>query len=280
LRKSSAEPRSLPFWRELAVALLIIAPLGALFLAVPPVAQDPRYHAFADHRALLGIPSFANVISNAAFLIVGAAGLRLCLRGRVAGARRAWGLFFAGTCLVALGSGYYHWAPTDATLTWDRLPMTVALMALFVALVSEHTAPKIERNALVPAVLVGIGSVAWWRYTGDLRLYVWVQLAPLLAIPLVILVFRPRYSHRAYLAYGLLCYAAAKVVEFGDSCIYAMTRGVISGHTLKHLLAALAIYCVYLMLRSRAPVTPSCHPSHGGTGGPTYSRTAPANPER
>ena len=240
--------------RDIALALLIFAPLAALLIAVPPIAQDPNYHAFADNRALLGVPNFANVASNAAFLAVGALGLHLVLKRPIGGARLAWVVFFGGTLLVSLGSGYYHWAPGDARLVWDRLPMTIAFMGLFVALMSEHLEPDVERKWLVPAILVGVASVFWWRHSGDLRFYVWVQLAPLLAIPATIAAFRGRYSHRAFLLYGLACYALAKVAEFSDGALFAMTGGTLSGHTLKHLLAALATFFVYLMLRHRKPL--------------------------
>ena len=240
--------------REIALVLVILAPLAALLLAADPIAQDPGYHAFADRRTLFGIPNFGNVASNLAFLLVGVLGLHLCSDAWIGGARRAWTLFFAGTLLVSLGSGYYHWAPRDATLVWDRLPMTVAFMGLFVALISEHMAGDVERKWLLPAVLVGAASVAWWHYTGDLRFYVWVQLAPLLAIPMVLATYPARYSHRAFLMYGLICYALAKAVEFGDSAILSMSSGALSGHTLKHLLAAAATFFVYLMLRTRKPL--------------------------
>ena len=237
--------------REVALALFLLVPLAAVLIAVPPIPQDPHYHAFADSRMLFGIPNFGNVVSNVPFLLVGAIGLAFCLRASPTGARHAWAVFFAGTLLVAFGSGYYHWAPRDATLVWDRLPMTLAFMGLFTALVSEHAGEALERRLLVPSVLVGIASVAWWLYTDDLRLYAWVQFAPLLAIVFVLTMFAGRYTHRSYLLAGLGCYAAAKVAELGDGTLYAATAEAVSGHSAKHLLAALAPFFVYQMLKKR-----------------------------
>ena len=234
--------------------LVIFVPLVAVFIAAPPIAQDPQYHAFADLRPLFGVPNFGNVVSNLPFLLVGLAGLGLCLSGRTEGATRAWGVFFAGTTLVAFGSAYYHWAPDSAALLWDRLPMTVAFMGLLIALISEHVGERIESNLLVPALLIGVGSVAWWRYTGDLRLYVWVQFAPLLAILFMLSAFPARYTHRVYLLCGFICYALAKVAELADANIYGLTSGVVSGHSIKHVLAAGAPFFVYLMLSRRKRV--------------------------
>ncbi len=233
---------------------LVLAPLGVLFTVVPPIAQDPAYHVFADNRTFAGLRSFANVVSNAAFLIAGFMGLRLCVGRGVEGASRAWTLFFFGMVLIAFGSTWYHLNPGNDTLMWDRVPMTVSFMALFAGLVSEHVRPDIERGLLRGAIAVGLFSVGWWHYTGDLRPYVWVQFAPLLALVFLVIAFPARYTHRGYLMLGLFFYALAKASEIGDAAIFLATSGAISGHTLKHLLAAAAPYCVYLMLRRRKAV--------------------------
>jgi hypothetical protein len=78
-----------------------------------------------------------------------------------------------------------------------------------------------------------------------------VQFAPLIAIVFVLIAFPARYTHRGYLVWGLVFYGLAKVAEFADAAIYSATGHVISGHSLKHLLAALAPYFVYVMLRKR-----------------------------
>ena len=243
--------------KELALVFLVLAPLCVLFAAVPPIAQDAAYHVLADTRSWLGIPSFANVASNVAFLIVGFLGLKLCAGRGVSGAGRSWTVFFFGVVLVALGSAYYHWAPANETLAWDRLPMTIAFTALFSALVAEHVRPEIERALLRGALLTGIAAVGWWHYTGDLRLYAWVQFAPLLALGFIAVAFSARYSHRGWLLVGLALYALAKVAEHMDASIFAATSGFVSGHTLKHLIAALAPLCVYIMLRDRRLVAPT-----------------------
>jgi hypothetical protein len=129
--------------------------------------------------------------------------------------------------------------------------MTVAFMGLFAALLSEHLGKEFEHRLLIPAVVVGIASVVWWKVTDDLRVYIWVQLTPLLVIPYVIAVFPGRYTHRHYLLYGVGFYALAKAAEYYDRETFTLTWSVLSGHSLKHLLAAAAPFCVYLMLRRR-----------------------------
>lgn len=247
------EPLPRPGWREAGLVLLLAAPLAWLMLVHgAPIPQDPAFHLFADTRTCLGIVNFGNVASNAAFLAVGLVGVLGCLR-RPGAASAAWTVFFLGVALVAPGSAWYHHAPNDASLVWDRLPMTVAFMALFVALLGEHFGPAWERRLLVPALIAGIASVVVWKATGDLRFYIWVQAAPFLAVVYLLAAYPGRHSHRHYLLYGAGCYALAKIAEFHDHEIYALTAMLVSGHTLKHLLAATAPLCVYLMIRRRRP---------------------------
>lgn len=238
--------------RELALVFIMLAPLAAVFVALAPIPQDPAYHNLADNRTFLNVPNFLNVATNLAFLVIGLMGLVLCLGRRIDGAARSWTTFFFGTLLVAFGSAYYHWNPNNQTLVWDRLPMTIAFMALFAGLIAEHVRPEIERTTLRVALAVGIVSIGWWHYTDDLRLYAWVQFGPLLAIVYLLIAYRGRYAHRIYLLWGLVFYAAAKVFEFGDSAVYSATDHAISGHSIKHLLAAVSPYCIYLMLRKRS----------------------------
>ena len=240
-------------WRQYGLIAAAIVPLALLF-SRPPLAQDPAYHVLADTRVFLGIPNFGDVASNVAFLLVGIAGLRLCRAGDGTGAVRSWTVFFLGVALVFLGSGWYHWSPDDASLVWDRLPMTVAFMGLLVAVVTEHAESRFERALLVPAVAVGIASVAGWVWTGDLRAYLWVQAAPLICVLYVLIAYRGRYTHRLYLAAAFVAYALAKGAEFRDQQIYELTAHAVSGHTLKHLLAALGIFFIYLMLSRRKPI--------------------------
>jgi Ceramidase len=242
--------------RVAALVLLVLGPLAWLmFVHGEPILQDRGYHVFADARTCFGVVNFSNVASNALFLLVGLAGMAHCWRRR-SGAWRSWLVFFAGVALVFFGSAYYHANPNDDTLVWDRLPMTVAFMALFTALVSEHLQPRLELPLLAAALATGIFSVFWWQFSGDLRVYVWVQGAPLLAIPYLVTAFPGRYTLRHYLLYGVGFYALAKVAEWLDHEIFAATATVISGHAAKHLLAALAALCVLRMLQKRQSLTP------------------------
>jgi hypothetical protein len=241
--------------RVVLLTAIVVAPLLYLLLLHDPIPQAKGYHFFADVRTCLGIQNFGNVASNLAFLLMGIIGWAWCYRHLEAGARLSWMVFFIGVALVFVGSGYYHYKPDDDSLVWDRLPMTLAFMGLFAALMSEHLGAQFERPVLIPALILGVASVFWWRHTDDLRIYIWVQLAPLLAIPFLMTMFHGRYSHRVYLLYGLGFYALAKVAELYDHATFDLTANFISGHSLKHLLAAMAPLFLYWMLRRRREVS-------------------------
>jgi hypothetical protein len=111
--------------------------------------------------------------------------------------------------------------------------------------------PKLETILLVPMCLLSIFSVVYWHFTDDLRFYIWVQGSPLLGILILLLLFRGRYTHQAYLMAALGLYILAKVAEVYDQSIYSMTQEKFSGHSLKHLLSAWAVFLIYRMLNLR-----------------------------
>jgi len=237
-------------WRDFLMVAIVAGSL-ALMLSQPPFGQDPKYHDFADRRTFFGIPNFFDVTSNLAFLLVGIAGLRICLRNCLDKSRNAWVALFAGVTLVSAGSAYYHWYPGNQTLVWDRLPMTIGFMGLFAALSGEYIGERLGVLLLVPALILGFASVVYWHWFDDLRFYYWVQLLPLLTIPVVMVLYRARHSHQWLLLAGLGGYALAKISEANDRQILVLSQGVISGHTLKHLLSALACFAILLMLQRR-----------------------------
>ncbi len=247
------------------VLLLVLAVAAAIaaMLLVDPIPQDPAYHAFADTRAMFGVPNFWNVASNLPFPLFGLWGLARAQRGPLdplaAAQRTAWIVFFLGATAVGFGSGYYHLHPDNASLVWDRLPMTLAFMGLFAALVGEHLDVRWGRGLLWPLLAVGLASVLWWHWTeshgrGDLRPYAAVQFLPLILIPGLLLAF-PRPG-RAPLWWVLALYALAKALEHWDAAIFAAI-GVTGGHAFKHVAAAVGIGVIayWLGSRARSPVS-------------------------
>ncbi len=236
-------------------ALLVVA-------SQPRFGQDPEYHRFADTRRLLGVPSAMDVLSNAPFAVVGAAGLGWLARGsrRFADRRERWPwlALFLGVGLTSVGSAWYHLAPDNARLVWDRLPMTLGFMGLFAALIAERVSVRLGVSLLPGLLLAGVASIGYWHLTetagqGDLRPYVLAQFYPLLAIPLLLALFPARYTRGGDLLVALAFYLAAKLAESSDAAIFAFT-GLVSGHTVKHLLAAAGIAWLLRMLRRRRPV--------------------------
>jgi hypothetical protein len=252
--------------RRAAIGLLgglaLLAVLAALLAR--PIPQDPAYHRLADGRAWLGVPNALNVLSNAAFVLVGALGLRRVLRAGSSGAafrepRERWPyvVFFGGLLLTGFGSAYYHWAPGNERLAWDRLPLAITVMGLLDATIAERIGVRPALRLLAPLVALAAASVGYWHLTelrgeGDLRPYALVQFYPIVAVPLMLWLLPSRYTRGGDLLAAAATYALAKLPELGDAWIFSLTH-VVSGHTLKHLLAALAGYWVLHMLRHRRP---------------------------
>ncbi|MGC9969135.1 MAG: ceramidase domain-containing protein [Bryobacteraceae bacterium] len=242
---------------RLRVALILglaVVAAGILFL-LPPISQDLRYHEFAGHRTVWGVPNFWNVVSNLGFLLVALWGLR-ALRSPAAflesWERAAYCILLAGLALVAAGSTYYHLRPDNGTLFWDRLPMTVVFMSLLAATIGERISAHAGRLLLLPLVALGVASVVYWRFSGDLRLYGLVQYYPLAALPLMVVLFPPRYSGAAGLVAMMGFYALAKLAEGFDRQLAAILPA--GGHPWKHVAAAAAMLCYVNMVARRRPV--------------------------
>lgn len=249
--------------------ILGILSAGMLLAAVivPPIPQPMEYHQFADQRTYFGIPNFFNVASNVIFLFVGIAGLVFLLRLRGSMASEAFTdlserwpylVLFLSVAIACIGSIYYHLAPDNDRLVWDRLPIAMGIMALLAATLSERVSPGMGVRLLPVLIAIGAGSVMHWdwseqRGAGNLNFYIVVQFYSLLVIILLGIFFSSRYTRGADIFMALALYGCAKLAEAGDREIYNLGQ-VLSGHTIKHLLAALAIYWILRMLTKRRPL--------------------------
>ncbi len=250
--------------RRIALLMLpTVAVVAAVYLFVPPVPQDPAYHDFADRRAVMGIPHVGDVVSNLPFTLAGLAGLAALFLGWFgvpradARARLPYAVFFLGVALVGPASAYYHWNPNSETLFWDRVFLTVAVMGLVAAVIADRI-HRSRASGWILALLVGAGfaSVLSWSVgeahgNGDLRGYLLVQFYPLVAVPLVLWQFPDGLRVKSrFIAWAVGCYVVAKIAELFDAEIFVLLGGAVSGHTLKHLLAALGPVAIIAMMRT------------------------------
>ncbi len=236
-----------PFYKVLVLVLIAAVAAGVVF-SLDPIPQDAVYHRSADTRTFFGIPNFWNVATNLPFLLVAALGF--LQQGRLASPALAthYRTLCGAIALVALGSAWYHLAPGNGRLVFDRLPMTVAFMALFTAVVADRISWIAGRALLWPLIVAGIGSIAFWirgeaSGHGDLRAYALVQFLPMLLIPLILLLWRGEGLSARRLWMALAAYAFAKIAEHFDAAIFE-AGGLLSGHSVKHLAAALAAWCI------------------------------------
>jgi hypothetical protein len=235
------------FRSSILLILALSAIVGVYFL--PPISQDPSYHNFADERTFLSIPNFWNVISNIPFLILGLTGLYIFFRDcRLSRESVAIFTLFIGVAGIGLGSAYYHWSPGNTTLVWDRIPMTVTFMSFFAIIISNHISERWGFIMLFPLLSIGILSVIMWYYSevngsGDLRLYALVQFLPMLYIPLIVFIYPTPTIVRIEIVVTILLYVVAKFFESRDVMVFNSGQ-IISGHTIKHLFAAAAVYYI------------------------------------
>ena len=243
------------------ISLLLV--LAATIL--PPYAQPEEYHQFADQRHFLGIPNFNDVMSNLAFLFSGGAGLillwqayRMPVQTLFHDIREAipYVVLFMGVAMAAVGSMVYHWNPGIEYLMWDRLTIGISIAALLSAAVFDRIHPRLGLWMLPVLVILAVCSVLYWYWTelqgrGNLNFYIVMQFYSIVLIAWISLVFPSRYVPDQAVFQVIALYGIAKIAETLDAPIFVWTQGWISGHTLKHLIAAGAAYRIKQLLPQR-----------------------------
>jgi hypothetical protein len=254
---------------SLGTALLVLWLLaviaGPAWLAHSGLALNAHGHAalhahghpFVDARTFWGVPNFMDVWTNLAIGIAGLLGGWALLRGGpwAPGTRLALAVFFGGLLFTGFGSAWYHWAPDAQSLVLDRTGMAVTFAGALALAVAERVGQKpavcVMRLTLVVALLSAVmplthGNVLPWAVVqfGGMALMVWLALhqprAGALGVRLGVLI-------------GL--YALAKLLELGDDAVFHATGDVVSGHSLKHLVAGLAAWPVLRAMRQNARAT-------------------------
>ncbi len=250
-------------WRGwLLAALTLVFAIAAL--VAPAMPQPLSYHQFADCRTFWAIPNFFNVASNLPFLISGAWGLAVLWNRPAAflDAREQlpYLVFFLGALLTCFGSTYYHAAPDNTRLVWDRLPMTLGFAGLVAAAAAERLDLRLGLRSLWPLLALGVASVIYWHATeragtGNVIPYAAYQGWSIAVIVLLLVFPTRRYTHGGLLGWAAVFYGLAKVFETFDLAIYRMLGGTLSGHTIKHVLAACAVFAIVRQLQLRTPET-------------------------
>ena len=258
---SAPTPAPLRDARLWLLGLLAFA-LAAAVVLMPPMPTPAHLSVYVDQRNFFGVPNFFDVVSNLPLAIVGAWGLYAAARPvgkafNTAAEKWPYRVLFASIALAGLGSTYYHLAPDGARLLWDRLPIALGFMALLSAVIAERIHLKAGVYLLAPLLVAGAAAVLYWRWTvingsENVLPYAAVQYGGMAAVVLIALLFRSRYTRGRDILGAAALYGAAKVAEMLDAPIYAL-GGIVSGHTLKHLLAALAVWWLLRMIQLRSP---------------------------
>ena len=221
---------------------LIILLILAIFL--PSIQQDQNYHNFADQRALFGVNNAFDTLSNLAFIIVGILGLFNFYNNKFIKISNSFSvilnLFFISIILTGLGSGYYHLSPNDFTLVFDRLALTLVFTFILAMLASIRISERSGFHTLAELIILAPLTVLIWNYNGNLTPYAVFQFGGIILILLTLLLTKAQKQSPCF-ASLIILYGFAKLAVFYDVEIFKLSQNLISGHTLKHLIGAIAV---------------------------------------
>ncbi len=232
----------------LGLALLVILS----WWITGPIPQRQTYHDFADQRTWFEISNSLDVLTNIPFCLVGLLGIAVLQHNRQfeSPVFRMYLTLFVSVFLTGLGSAYYHLYPSDSTLVWDRLPLSIAVMSFLSLVFAERVNLELGQKLFHWLVVAGVCSVVYWVWLGDLRLYILVQFGSILVMPFIL--WRYKGSNSGVLWTALNFYVAAKIFEYMDEQIYQYSTELISGHSLKHIAASLSTFMVVVKLSLEA----------------------------
>jgi hypothetical protein len=245
--------------RECVLAATVLGLLLVAVFAPALPAGAFAVDAFADRRPWHGMANAMDVLSNLPFAVFGLWGLWQLHRFDAASAQAhaeppgstldcAW-LFFAGLLVTATGSAFYHLQPDAMRLVADRAGMTVAFAGLIGLAACERVSQRAGWAMAWCTLAGGLLAVACAAESGNLVPWAAVQFGGMAVV--LALAFTPKVEGAIGLRLGwvIALYAVAKLLEAGDAWVYEASGHAVSGHTLKHGVAAVAAWPVLAGLR-------------------------------
>jgi len=225
-------------------ALFVLTLMALLAPALPASAWHTAH--FVDTRTWMGLPNAGDVLSNLPFLAMGVWGLARLRARRDAPVGASW--FFAGLILTCVGSCFYHLEPdAPQRLVADRLGMAVAFAGFLGIAAGERISVRAGQAVVVLVTVAGL--LAAWVANENLTPWAVLQFGGM-ALAVGLAFTRPLPGALGVpLGSVIFFYVLAKLFELGDATVFEATGHIVSGHTLKHLAAALAAWPVIRTLR-------------------------------
>lgn len=213
-----------------------------------PSSDKDSYFLFADNLTRFGINNCSDVLSNLGFLVASIYGLFILKSSNKIPISYKTPLItiIVGAFLTCFGSAYFHNNPNSDTLFWDRMPMTIGFSGVVILMLMDRLHyHKLVIPLSIVLVMTGLLTVfGWHTKIFTLRPYLIVQYGCLIFTFLTLLLTKPSYIKTGTMLFALSFYVLAKLTEKYDILIFNITSNAISGHTIKHLLAAVAIFLI------------------------------------
>jgi len=235
-------------------SLLILFILGLYF---GRYQQEQNYHQFADNRVFFGIPNGLDVMSNLAIVFPGIAGIAFVHERQKN--KYEWAdkfeptilyCMFFGMVLTFFGSVWFHLEPSNSTLVWDRLGMVIIMACYCSLIIFDRFDSNLAKKVHFPLILIGFSSVFIWQYFDDLRFYFAFKVQLFILVFILLKYGEESYNRSKDYILSLALFGLATIFEFNDGVVFDALI-IISGHTLKHIVAGIALWWIMRMTRER-----------------------------
>jgi len=196
-----------------------------------------NYHNFADQRNFFNIPNFFNIISNLFIYIP----IHYIIQNRENTNKfNMIDILIINILCIIITSIYYHINPNDNTIIFDKISIVSTIITVCIIIL------KIENNIIrIILYIIGILSVIYWIKKDNLLFYIIL----IIGVPIYICYKLYKYTNlRIYIYSHIFSLILLRLVEYYDLPIYQFTNQIISGHSLKHIIASINILSGVIMI--------------------------------
>jgi len=131
--------------------------------------------------------------------------------------------------------------------------MTIVMSCYCSLIIADRYSIDLAKRIHFPIISIGLLSVIYWEYSGDLRPYFFFKMQPVILVAILLAYGKKTYDRAADYIISMSLVLLATLTENIDKVIFD-NLDIISGHTLKHIFAGTALWFIFRMIQQRQQI--------------------------